>query len=445
MELVIRGADIEIDKRILDELKDPLIHLIRNCVDHGIEKPGERTSHGKAARGTITIAFSAKDGRRVEILVSDDGKGIDVVRVRAAAIKTGVLSREAAESLAEREAMSLIFRSGVSTSSIITDLSGRGLGLAIVREKVEKLGGAVTVETRARAGTTFRMLLPLTLATFRGVLVREAEQTFVLPTVNVERILRVKPEALKTVENRETVEIAGRILSLVRLGDALDLPFRRQRAQPVKTSPAGAGAWLTVAVLAHAGRRIAFQVDGVLDEQQVMVKSLGRQLKHVRNVAGAAILGSGKIVPVLNISDLMQSAVRSAAPAQTAAEESPADKGRILVAEDSITARTLLRNILQTAGYQVTTAVDGADAFAQARAGDFDLIVSDVDMPKMSGFELTRKIRDDEKLGELPVVLVTALESSEDRERGVDAGANAYIVKSSFDQSNLLEVVRKLV
>ena len=451
-ELVVQGAEMEIDKRILEELKDPLIHLMRNCVDHGIRKPEERVHMNKAPRGTITISFNTKDSRQVEILVSDDGVGIDAAQVRAAAVKTGVVSREAADRLDSRETLSLIFQSGVSTSPIITDISGRGLGLAIVREKVEKLGGVVSVDTQTQVGTTFRLLLPLTLATFRGVLVRVDEQAFVLPTLNVERALRVNREALKTVENRETIQVDGRILSMVRLGDALELPLRKKRASAAKAGAAsaacvGATDCFSLVVLASADKRIAFQVDEILDEQQVMVKSLGKQLRRVRNVAGATVLGSGKVVPVLNVSDLMKSAVRASAAARVLAgtEEAPSRKGRILVAEDSITARTLLKNILETAGYQVATAVDGVDAFTQARGGEFDLIVSDVDMPRMSGFELTEKIRGDKKLGELPVVLVTALESREDRERGIDAGANAYIVKSSFDQSNLLEVIHRLL
>jgi two-component system chemotaxis sensor kinase CheA len=202
---------------------------------------------------------------------------------------------------------------------------------------------------------------------------------------------------------------------------------------------------LSIVVLASADKRMAFQVDEVLDEQQVMVKGLGKQLKCVRNVAGVTVLGDGKVVPVLNVADLMLSAVRIVASTRVRTEEAPSRKGRLLVAEDSITARTLLKNILETAGYQVTTAVDGADAFTQACNGEFDLIVSDVDMPRMSGFELTTRIRTDKKLAEVPVVLVTALDSREDRERGIDAGANAYIVKSSFDQSNLLEVIQQLL
>jgi two-component system chemotaxis sensor kinase CheA len=444
VELVIRGADIEIDKRILDELKDPFVHLLRNCVDHGIGKPGERAGRGKAPRGTITIAFNTRDNRQVEILVSDDGEGIDPNLVRAAAVKAGVLSDEAAGSLDEQATLSLIFLSGVSTSSIITDVSGRGLGLAIVREKAEMLGGSVSAESRAGTGTTFRLLLPMTLATFRGVLVREREQTFVLPTLNVERVLRAKPDSIKTVENRETIEVAGRVLPLVRLGDVLGLQSHGKTDRAARAGSAATD-YLAVAVLTFGDQRIAFQVDEVLDEQQVMVKALGPQLRRARNIAGATVLGSGRVAPVLNVPDLMKSAVRSAAPARAAAEETPATAGRVLVADDSITARTLLKSILESAGYRVTTAVDGADAFAQVRSGDFDLVVSDVDMPRMSGFELTEKIRSDRKLGELPVVLVTALESREDRERGVDTGANAYIVKSSFDQSNLLEVIRRLI
>jgi two-component system chemotaxis sensor kinase CheA len=226
-------------------------------------------------------------------------------------------------------------------------------------------------------------------------------------------------------------------LSLVRLGDALGLPVNNNAATDN----------VFAVVVVSGSTRIAFQVDEVLDEQQVFVKGLGSQLVRVRNIAGATVLGSGRVVPILNIPDLIKSAVRSAAavrPAEKVKKEAKKIE-KILVAEDSITSRTLIRNILETAGYRVATAVDGADAFTQIRSDEFNLVVSDVDMPRMNGFELTVKIRADKKLGELPVVLVTALESREDRERGIEAGANAYIIKSSFDQSNLLGVVRKFL
>jgi two-component system chemotaxis sensor kinase CheA len=446
VELIIRGAELEMDKRILEELKDPLIHLIRNCLDHGIERPGERIQMGKASSGTIILSFSAKDSRRAEILVSDDGAGIPLDQVRGAAIKAGIISEEMSKKLDQQEILSFIYQSGISTSPIITDISGRGLGLAIVREKVEKMEGMLSVETRAEAGTTFSIILPLTLATFRGVLVRSNEHYFLLPSINVECAARIREGESKTIENRATIDLEGQILSVVSLRDTLGLPVRNNRDSSTTDSTA-ISEYIQVIVLESVGKRIAFQVDEIMGEHEVLVKELGRQLSRVRNITGAAILGSGKVVPVLNIPDLMKSAARQAAMAGPTAEvgKPPAREGKILVAEDSITARTLLKNILETAGYRVATAVDGIDAFTQLRGGKFDVLVSDVDMPRMNGFDLTAKIREDKKLGDIPVVLVTALESRKDRERGIDVGADAYIVKSSFDQSNLLEVVRRLI
>jgi len=436
-ELSVRGGEIEIDRRILEELKDPLIHLIRNCVDHGIETPAVRNQKGKPPHGTISIAISQKDGGKIEVAVADDGGGIDVGKVKAAAAKLGALSAEEAQQLDEREALALVFRSGVSTSPIITDLSGRGLGLAIVREKIERLGGAVTLETRVDAGTTFRIVLPLTLATFRGVLVRAGEGLFVVPASGVERVARAAAGDIQTVENRETIPLDGQAVSLVRLGDVLELPRKDEPGDTV-----------LAVVLGSSLARIAFQVDEVLGEQEVLVKTLGPQLARVRNIAGASVLGTGQVVPVLNVPDLMKSATKFAAtPRAPAAAEKLTEARRraVLVVEDSITSRSLLKNILESAGYGVTTAVDGIDAYTALKTATFDLVVSDVEMPRMDGFDLAAKIRADRNLAELPIVLVTALESREHRERGIEVGANAYIVKSSFDQSNLLEVVRRLI
>lgn len=448
VQLVITGTDLEIDKRILDELKDPLIHILRNSIDHGIEMPDERVRGQKPRGGTLTLAFNAKDSRQVEILISDDGKGIDLERVRRSAIRAGLITAEEAEKLEPEEAAQLIFQSGISTTEIITDISGRGLGLAIVREKAEKLGGKVIVDPQAKAGTTFRLRLPLTLATFRGVLVSVAEQLYVVPTDHIERALRVAQDEVMTVENREVVRVEGEVLSLVALADILGIsaPSSAETGGQGKGA-AGTADYLRVLVIAAAEQRIAVRVDEVLAEKEVLVKGLGSQLSRVRNIAGATVLGQGKVVPVLNVTDLMKSATRpeSVTMAVHTNEENSVAPGRILVAEDSITSRTLLKSILESNGYNVTTAVDGADAFAQLRSGEFDLVVSDVDMPRMSGFELTTKIKGDEKFDEIPVVLVTSLESRADRERGVEVGANAYIIKSSFDQGNLLDVIHRLL
>ena len=443
-ELIIHGAEIEIDKRILEELKDPIMHIIRNCIDHGIKKPDERGRLNKTAGGTITITVTPKEGRQVEILITDDGAGIEAERVLAVAVKSGVITAEQARELNFQDTLALIFQSGVSTSPIITEISGRGLGLAIVREKIDRLGGTISLETSLGAGTAFRFLLPLSLSTFRGVMAKAGEQLFIFPAVSVRRVMRVKNEEIKTVENRETILADGQVLSAVSLGKVLQLPPRKNAGVSGKSRASG---YIPVIILTSEDKNIAFMVEEVLEEQQFLVKSLGRQLNSVRNIAGAAVLGNGRIVPVINIQDLMKSAVRAVETGSVvpAAEGSVLKNEKILVAEDSITSRTLLKNILEAAGYQVVTAVDGADAFAKVRTGEFDLVVSDVDMPRMNGFELTAGIRADKKLSELPVVLVTALESREDRERGIDAGASAYIIKSSFDQSNLLEAIKKLI
>jgi len=447
IEFVIRGAELEIDKRILEELKDPLIHLIRNSIDHGIDKPGERILQNKPPRGTITLGFNARESGMVEISLSDDGKGINMELLLKAGIKSGSLSTKTAEKLDPKEIISLIFQSGVSTSSIITDVSGRGLGLSIVQEKVEKLNGRISVETEVNKGTTFHLFLPMTIATFRGILVRIQEFMFILPTMNVERVMKVEPEEIRTIENHETIRIDGQILLVADLGEVLGLPEHKHTGSgKMKTGMENLEP-IRIVLLFSGEHRIAFKVNDVVDEQQVLVKDLGKLLHRVRNISGATILGSGMVVPVLNTTDLMKSAVRLK---ERKKEEYPSElfvpkTGKILVVEDSITSRTFIKNILETAGYQVTTAFDGVDAFTKAISGDFDIIVSDVDMPLMNGFELTAKIRHDKKLNEVPVVLVTALGSREDREHGIDVGADAYIVKSSFDQTNLLEIIRKLI
>ncbi len=440
VDFTIRGWEVEIDRRILQEMKDPLLHLVRNSIDHGLETPAERARRHKPAVGHLSITIAQRDSGKVEICVADDGVGIDQAKVKAAAIKKGLLAAPEVEALTAEEVRQLIFRSGISTSPIITTISGRGLGLAIVQEKVEKLGGSVQVEAVPTGGTIFRLILPLTLATFRGTLIQVGQRLFVIPTIHLERVARIRGEEVKTVENRETILLNGHPIALVSLAATLGLP-----PQELTRNRNG---FLTVLVLNISGQRLAFSVDGVLTEQEVLVKNLGPQLQRVPNIAGATILGSGAIVPILNATDLMVSATRNNTLQRgVAAREQEADSQAksILVVEDSITARTLLKNILELAGYRVRTAVDGVEGFMALGQDHFDLVVSDVEMPRLNGFELTARIRADKKLAELPVILVTALESPEDRKRGIEVGANAYLVKSSFDQGNLLSLIQQFV
>jgi len=442
VDLVVSGEAVEIDKRVLSEMRDPLMHLLRNAIDHGIEPPAQRAHAAKPPRGTIRVLVTPVDGNKIEIVVSDDGKGINPTNVNEAAVRRGIISAEEGRSLGEQEALWLIFRPEVSTSPMITEISGRGLGMSIVKEKVERLGGRISLETRPGEGTTFRLLLPLTLATFRGLLVHAAGQLFIIPTANVERVLCARADEVQTIERRETIRLNGKVIALVRLHAVLGL------SQP---PPQAAAKSIHVVVLAAGEKRVAFGVDEIRNEQEVLVKRLGMPLARVRNVAGATVLGSGKAVLILNADDLLKSATKEGAPAGVASESEsggpkPGERRKvILVAEDSITARMLIKSILESAGYIVKTAVDGVDAFTLLKTEAFDLVVSDVEMPRMSGFELTEKIRADAKFAELPVVLVTALASREHRERGVDAGANAYIVKGSFDQGHLLDIVQRLL
>ncbi len=436
-DLVLEGAELAVDRRILQEMKDPLLHLARNAVDHGIEKPAERLAKNKPPRGKIVISVSKKEGNKAEIIIRDDGAGIDAGKVASSAVKLGILNAEAAEKTDMARAGALIFRSGLSTSPIITSISGRGLGLAIVREKVERLGGTADVET-GPGETVFRVVLPLTVSTLRGILVESGGEVFAVPISQVERVARAGKEDIRTVEGKAVVSSGGRTIPLSKLSEALGLAdIGGNGGRP------GGGQFM---VAVSGADRAAFLVDRVVMEQELLVKGLGGPLAKVRGAAGAAVLGSGKVVALLNMHELMEAGLKAGAPAERGAAARPAEKHKktVLVAEDSITARTLLKNIFENAGYEVRTAVDGAAAFELLRSVPCDIVVSDVDMPNMTGFELTARIRADKKFADLPVVLVTSLESDRDREKGIDAGANAYIVKSKFEQNDMLDLVGRL-
>lgn len=438
VEWVAEGAALEVDRKVLEAMKDPLIHLVRNAIDHGIEPPDVRMQTGKASRGRVTVSIVPLEGGRIEICVRDDGAGIDPARVREAAVRAHLLTAQHAQSLSDEDALDLIYRSGISTSPIITDVSGHGLGLAIVRERVEKLDGAINVQTAIGVGTTIRMILPASIATFRGLLVRASGQPFLLPLEAIERVTRFSTKEVQTLEGREVVYVNGHPLPVRSLGAILGLPDRKKEDEPE-----GAVSCL---IMRSGEERTGLFVEEILGEQEALVKEIKPPLLRVRYVASAGLLGTGRVVLILRPTDLLK-AVR-ASPRLPTLQRPPEEHGRqkaILVVDDSITTRQMERNILEAVGYRVRVAVDGVEAWTALKSEEFDLVVSDVDMPRMDGFELTARIRADRKLAELPVVLVTALEAREDKERGVEVGANAYIIKSSFDQSNLLEIIRRLI
>lgn len=431
--LLISGAEYQVDKRILEELRSPLQHLLRNAVAHGIEPKAQRLAAGKAASATLSIDFIQLSSNGFGLRISDDGQGIDVAAVRAKAIAQGLLTKQQAEVLTEDECCRLIFRSGLSTSPMLTELSGRGLGLAIVEEKILRLNGDIEILNLPGHGCSFVLTLPVSLSIYRTLLVRVAEQLFAIPCQTISKVLRMPATAIRSVENRTMLHVAEQALPLWRLADLLQLTSSHYQQM------------LQLILIETTECQYVLQVDEILTDQDITLKNLGPQLKRVSGITGVARLGNGQLVPVLNMLDLYQRACRTDRPAAQSLPDASAQHQRLLVAEDSITSRSLMKSILESAGFQVVTAVDGMDAWQTLQQSDFAALISDIEMPRLDGFSLTQKIRSDSRLANLPVVLVTALQSPEDRLRGLQAGANAYILKSSFDQDNLLSVLQRLL
>lgn len=436
IELHIEGGDTELDKKVLEEINDPLVHIMRNAVDHGIEDPETREKLGKPAKGTVVLE-ARQEGDRIVIEISDDGAGIDPEKVKASAIRKGYLSEAEASSMSDREARYLIFEAGFSTAAIITEISGRGVGMDVVREfVVEKLKGSLDVESQIGKGTTFKLTIPLTLAIIRALMLRVGDQMFALPTGSIDETLRIDPAEIIKVEGREVIRRQRRTIPLVRLSDILGVPERGPE-----------GAKQPIVTIGYSGHRMGFIVDAFVGEQQIVIKPLGSHLKKVDNVAGVTILGAGEIVPILNVPDLMANArTRSGHRVGPAARAERQGPSKVLICEDSFTTRELERSIFEAAGYEVETAADGAIGFGKLKEGlQVDAVVTDVQMPNMTGFELTRAIKNDPTLQVIPVVIVTSLERDEEKAEGIEAGADAYITKSVFNQDTLLDTVERLI
>ncbi|MBU1276508.1 MAG: response regulator [Proteobacteria bacterium] len=436
VELVLRGEDTEVDRQVLEAMKDPITHLLRNAVDHGIEMPDQRARKGKRATGRIELSASQQGGL-VLLEVKDDGAGIDLDKVRDVACSQGLLDADQSRDLDGEACRELLFCSGFSTKDQVDELSGRGVGLDAVKSGVESLQGQVRFNSAAGQGTSFTMMLPLTLATTKTLLLSVGATTVAIPASSVERIHLIPSERVGSVEGKSVVELGGRTLPLVSMAQVLELS--PEHAPEAKDK-------IVAVAMGLAERRAAFAVDGLRGTQEVVVKNLGRQLKKVRNVEGAAVLGSGEVIVVLNVADLLASAQRGASVStRVASKDVKKEAPLVLVVDDSITTRTLEKNILETAGYRVRVASDGEEAWALVQRHGFDIVVSDVDMPRLDGCGLTARIKGEERYHDIPVVLVTSLDSEEDKLRGLRSGADAYITKSEFDQGDLLGTIERLI
>ncbi|MGE5756612.1 MAG: response regulator [Planctomycetaceae bacterium] len=435
VDLVVEGNGVELDRSVLEGLKDPLVHLVRNAVDHGIEPPEARRAAGKPPAGRVTITAALR-GAQVEVVVADDGKGLDLDALRQQARRRGYNEPSSARDLHD-----LIFLPGFSTAPMITNISGRGVGLDVVRSRLEVLHGTVEVTSEAGHGTRFRLAVPLTLTTLRALQFRAGGQTFALSSANVQRLVRIDPSDLRMIEGREMLATGGPPLPIASLAEVLGLPAQESE---------GTGGKLLGLIVVVGDRRMAFVVDELLIEQEIIVKALGDRIRRVRNVSGATILPTGRIALVLNAASLVRHAL-SRASGMSVVSRRPAEaatapaRRRLLVVDDSVTTRTLEKSILEAAGYEVATAVDGEAGWRLLQERGTDLLISDIEMPRMDGFMLTEAVRASSRFADLPVILFTSQANERDRVRGAEVGADAYIVKGAFDQKELLDTIAQLL
>ncbi len=433
------GSTVELDKTTLDALREPIMHLLRNAVDHGIEPSPERARLGKPETGRIQLAVEQR-GKEIVVRVSDDGRGLDAEKISRAAQAAGLVSTQESVVLSEEEIHSLIYQPGLTTSENVTRLSGRGMGLDIVRTRVESLRGRVSVQSVPGQGTTFTLSVPLVLSRLSCVVLQVGDQNFAVPSARVSRMLKIRRDQVFTAEGRDMVQIHGQPMPILSLHALLGI-----------APAAPTGDEITLLVLAADERQIAFQIDALHSEQELVLKPLGREVENAHYISGAALLGSGDVIIVLDANDLIRSTPAAApvfphaADPDDPAPNAPPRRRRVLIVDDSITTRTLEKHILETAGFDVSVAIDGVEAWTMLAESAFDVVIADVEMPNMDGLELTRRIKNDGHLGQLPVILLTSLSRPEQREAGLKAGADAYVMKSQFDQAELLRIIQAVM
>ncbi|AGC44402.1 sensor histidine kinase/response regulator CheA4 [Myxococcus stipitatus DSM 14675] len=429
--LELAGGEVRLDRRILDALKDPLLHLVRNAIDHGLETPEERRSAGKPETGRLTVRVEPR-GARIALVVEDDGYGLSPDRVRATAVRRGLLAEEAASRLSDAQAARLVFQPGFSTREQVTATSGRGVGLDVVQATAARLQGSVDVDFWAGQGTRFTVDLPLTLAAALGLLVRTGTAVAAIPSDSVERVMRLMPEDVGTVAGRVVARVDGSQLTFLSLSEAIGLP-----RLPLAID---SGRVQMAALVVVGGDKVLYAIDEVVGQQEIVVRSLGKHLQSVRHLAGAAVLDDGRVVPVLNAPEL----VRAARP-ETRSSSAEVRRPRILVCDDSLTTRFAMKSLLEIAGFPVVTAADGEEAWGILERTPCQLVVSDWQMPRLDGVGLARRIKSHATLHSTPVILVTSLDSPEDRAAGLEAGADGYLVKREVERGKLLELVRNLL
>jgi two-component system sensor histidine kinase and response regulator WspE len=435
----VAGKDTEVDRDILEKLDAPLNHLLRNAIDHGMESPAQRVAAGKKEQGRIVLEAMHKGGM-LFVSVTDDGCGIDVERVRRKIVERKLASSEMAANMAEAEILEFLFLPGFSTAEKVTEISGRGVGLDVVKTMIQEVSGQIRVASNPGAGCSFHLQLPLTLSVLSVLLVEISGDPYAFPLARIDRVLRIEKEQIQSLENRQYFKLDGANIGLVQAQQVLDIELQST-----------ATAELPVIVIGARTERYGLAVDRVLGERQVVVRPLDPRLGKVPNISAASLMDDGSPLLIVDVEDLVHSinrlltgGVRVDRIASQASAKKEVRK-RVLIVDDSLTVREVERKLLANRGYDVAVAVDGAEGWNTVRSGRFDLIISDIDMPRMNGIELVTRIRADARFKNIPIMIVSYKEREEDRLKGMEAGANYYLTKSSFHDESLLEAVVELI
>ncbi|HEX4083962.1 MAG TPA: hybrid sensor histidine kinase/response regulator [Chthoniobacteraceae bacterium] len=438
VRLVIVGEQTQVDRDVLEKLEAPLNHMLRNAIDHGIEMPEQRIAAGKPLEGTITLEARHSAGMLL-ITLRDDGRGIDVESVRRAVVDRKLTNAETAAEMRDFELFEFLFLPGFTLKKTVTEISGRGVGLDVVLDMMKKLRGTIRISSEVGKGTTFQMQLPLTLSVLRALLVEIAGEPYGVPLAAITRTIKLPPDRIATIEGRQHFDFEGQRVGLVTAHQIFD-----------KGEPSMAGGELSVIVVGDRAERYGLIVDRFLGERELVVQPLDPRLGKIKDISAGALMDDGTPLLIVDIEDLVRSVQRLSAAGRLSAVRNgesavPARRKRILVVDDSLTVREFERKLLEARGYDVEVAIDGMDGWNAARLNPHDLIITDVDMPRMDGIELVSMIRKDPELKSKPVMIVSYKDREQDRARGLEAGADYYLTKGSFHDETLVQAVADLI
>jgi len=438
VELKIDGLTTQVDRDILDRIEAPLNHLLRNALDHGIETPAERREAGKAETAVLKLSAIHNSGM-LSLHVEDDGRGVDLEKLRGRIISRGMVSEAMAAELSDSELLEFLFLPGFSTREEVTEISGRGVGLDVVHSTVQQMRGVVRAESTLGKGTGFHLQLPLTLSIIRALLVEIGGEPYAIPLARIDRTLKLATSQLESLEGRQYFTLGNQHIGVVFAGQVLDRPGHQERSDT-----------LPVVVLGERLQRSGLVVDRFIGERNLVVHPLDARLGKVQDISAASLLENGEPCLIIDVDDMLRSIdILVAGGRLNRIEDKAGDaevRGkRILVVDDSITVREVERNMLTSRGYKVDVAVDGMDGWNAVRMESYDLVISDVDMPRMNGFEFVQLIKQDDRLSRTPVMIVSYKDREEDRQHGLEVGADYYLTKGSFHDETLIEAVVDLI